>query len=118
MKVREVVQIRNPARSGQRGGSANFAFNYDDSNPQSNSAAFSDPGSGGSFQATQFTSATFDEVTHSVTLTGLGTDNGVSVGFTIVAVDSSLVAPGMLSITLSSGYSKSGRLLDGSITIY
>src|SRR6266852_2612870 len=36
---------------GKRGGSANFAFNYDDSNPQSNSAAFSDPGSGVSFQA-------------------------------------------------------------------
>src|SRR5882724_3858817 len=103
---------------GKHGGSANFAFNYDDSNPQSNSAAFSDPGSGVSFQATQFTSATFDEVAHSVTLTGLGTDNGVSVGFTIVAVDSSLVAPGMFSITLSSGYSESGRLLDGSITIY
>ncbi len=103
---------------GKHGGSANFAFNYDDSNPQSNSAAFSDPGSGVSFQATQFTSATFDEVTHSVTLTGLGTDNGVSVGFTIVAVDSSLVAPGMFSITLSDGYSNSGHLLDGSITLY
>src|SRR5712664_2284479 len=103
---------------GKRGGSANFAFNYDDSNPQSNSAAFSDSGSGVSFQATQFTSATFDEVAHSVTLTGLGTDNGVSVGFTIVAEDSSLVAPGMFSITLSDGYSNSGHLLDGSITIY
>src|SRR5712671_3494371 len=90
---------------GKRGGSANFAFNYDDSNQQSNSAAFSDSGSGVSFQATQFTSATFDEVAHSVTLTGLGTDNGVSVGFTIVAVDSSLVAAGMFSITLSDGYS-------------
>src|SRR6266403_1759817 len=64
---------------GKRGGSANFAFNYEDSNPQSNSAAFSDSGSGVSFQATQFTSSTFDEVAHSVTLTGLGTDNGVSV---------------------------------------
>jgi len=42
----------------------------------------------------------------------------VSVGFTIVAVDSSLVAPGMFSITLSDGYSNSGHLLDGSITLY
>src|SRR6266513_2806675 len=47
---------------GKRRGSANFAFNYDDSNQQSNSVAFSDSGSGVSFQATQFTSATFDEV--------------------------------------------------------
>ena len=103
---------------GKHGGSANFAFNYDDSNQQSNSVAFSDSGSGVSFQAAQFTSATFDEVAHSVALTGLGTDKGVSVGFTIIAVDSSLVAPGMFSITLSDGYSNSGNLLDGSITIY
>jgi len=28
------------------------------------------------------------------------------------------VAPGMFSITLSDGYSNSGHLLDGSITLY
>jgi hypothetical protein len=103
---------------GKHGGSASFAFNYDDANPQSNSAAFSDPGSGVNFQAAQITSATFDDVAHSITLTGLGTDNGLSVVFTIVAVDSSLVPPGLFSITLSDGYSNSGNLLDGSITVY
>src|SRR5216683_2290577 len=103
---------------GKRGGSANFAFNYDDSNPQSNSAAFSDPGSGVNFQATQITAATFDQVAHTVTLTGSGTDNGSPVTFTIVAADSSLAAPGLFSVTLSDSYNNSGNLLDGSITVY
>jgi len=105
-------------QAGKHGGTANFAFNFDDSNPQSNNASFSDPGSGINFQAAQVTSATFDEVAQSVTLTGLGTDNGVAVAFTIVAVDSSLVPPGLFSITLSDGYSNGGNLLDGSITVY
>jgi hypothetical protein len=39
------------------------------------------------------------------------------VAFTIVAVDNSLVPPGMFSITLSDGYSNSGNLLGGSITL-
>jgi hypothetical protein len=105
-------------QSGKHGGSAQFDFNYDDSGQLLASAAFSDPGSGVNFQATQIASATFDEVAHSVTLTGLGTDNGLSVAFTIVAVDSSLVPPGLFSITLSDGYGNSGNLLDGSITVY
>ena len=46
------------------------------------------------------------------------TNNGLPVTFTIVAADSSLSAPGLFSITLSDGYSKSGNLLDGSITVY
>jgi hypothetical protein len=105
-------------QAGKNGGSAQFAFNYDDSNQPSNSANYSDPGSGVNLQTSQLTSATFDEGAHSVTLAGLGTDNGVAVAFTIVAVDSSLAAPGTFSITLSDGYSNSGNLLDGSITVY
>ena len=102
--------------NGKKGGKAHFDFNHDECN-QSDSASFSDPGAGANFQATQVTSAIFDEVVHSVTLSGLGTDNGLSVAFTIVAVDSSLVPPGTFSITLSDGYTNSGNLLDGSITI-
>jgi hypothetical protein len=105
-------------QAGKHGGSASFAFNEDDANPSSDTANYSDPGAGVTFQATQFTSATFDEVAHSVTLIGSGTDNGVPVAFTIIAVDSSLVSPGSFSITLSDGYSNSGNLLDGSITVF
>jgi hypothetical protein len=77
---------REGRQAGKHGGSAHFAFNHDDSNQQSDRADFSDPGSGINFQAAQVSSATFDEVAHSVTLTGLGTDNGLPVAFTIVAV--------------------------------
>jgi hypothetical protein len=104
--------------NGKHGGQAQFSFNYDDSNQPTGSASFSDPGSGVNFQATQVTAATFDEVAHTVTLTGSGTDNGSPVAFTIVAADSSLAPPGLFSITLSDGYNNSGSLLDGSITVY
>jgi hypothetical protein len=104
--------------SGKKGGKAAFSFNYDDSNQATGSASFSDSGSGVNFQSTQVTTATFDEVAHTVTLTGSGIDNGSPVAFTIVAADSSLAPPGLFSITLSDGYSNSGNLLDGSVTVY
>ena len=59
----------------------------------------------------------YDTVAHTVTIAGLGNNNGLPVAFTIVAVDSSLVPPGMFSITLSDGYSNSGNLLTGSIAL-
>jgi hypothetical protein len=104
--------------AGAHGGKAQFAFNYDDSTQPSSSASFSDSGSGVNFQAMQVSSATFDEVAHTVTLAGAGTNNGLPVNFTIIAADSSLAAPGLFSITLSNGYTNSGSLLDGSITVY
>jgi hypothetical protein len=104
--------------NGKHGGQAQFSFNYDDSNQPTGSASFSDPGSGVNFQATQVTAATFDQVAHTVTLTGTGTDNGQPVAFTMVAADSSLAPPGLFSITLNDGYNNSGNLLDGSVTVY
>jgi hypothetical protein len=104
--------------NGKKGGLAQFSFNYDDSNQPTGSASFSDSGSGVNFQATQVTAATFDQVAHTATLTGTGTDNGHPVAFTIVAADSSLAPPGLFSITLSDGYNNSGNLLDGSVTVY
>jgi hypothetical protein len=77
----------------------------------------SDPGATVNFQSTQVMSATFDSVTGTVTIVGLGVDNGLPVTFTLVAVDSTLVAPGAVSITLSDGYTASGNLLSGSVTI-
>src|SRR5712671_288117 len=104
--------------NGKHGGQAQFSFNYDDSSQPTGSASFADSGSGVNFQATQITAAVFDQVAHTVTLTGSGTDNGSAVTFTIVAADSSLAAPGLFSITLSDGYSDSGNLLDGSVIVY
>ena len=104
--------------NGKHGGQAQFGFNYDDSNQPTGSASFSDSGSGVNFQATQITAAAFNQVAHTVTLTGTGTDNGRAVTFTIVAADSSLAPPGLFGITLTDGYNNSGHLLDGSVTVY
>jgi hypothetical protein len=70
------------------------------------------------FHSTQLQSVAFDDVAHTVTITGVGTDNGRPVAFTIGAVDSALVPPGLFSITLSDGYSNSGNLLDGTLTLH
>jgi len=53
-----------------------------------------------------------------VTIAGLGTNSGLPWRSRSFAVDSSLVAPGMFSITLSDGYTNSGSLLSGSITLH
>jgi hypothetical protein len=102
---------------GNNGGSAHFHFHEDNCNLQPESESFSDPGSGTDFHSTQVTSVAYDTVTHTVTIAGLGTNNSLPVAFTIVAVDSSLVPPGLFSITLSNGYSNSNNLLAGTITL-
>src|SRR5712692_8866856 len=103
---------------GKNGGTAHFRFHHDDCNQEPDSEDFSDPHSGTDFHSAKVTSATFNGVAHTVTIAGLGTNNGLPVAFTIVAVDSSLVPPGMFSITLSDGYSNTGSLLTGSITLH
>jgi hypothetical protein len=108
----------NGDEAGSRGGKAHFSFHEDDCNQQPENEDFSDPSSGTVFHSTQVNSVTYDTVAHSVTIVGLGTTNGLPVAFTIVAVDSSLVPPGLFSITLSDGYTNSGNLLDGSIALH
>jgi hypothetical protein len=103
---------------GEKGGDAHFRFHHDDCHEQPDDEEFSDPGAGEDFHSTQETSVTRDDVAHSVTITGLGVSKGLPVAFTIVAVDSSLVPPGLFSITLSDGYTNSGALLDGGITLH
>lgn len=108
----------NGDEAGSKAGKAHFSFHEDDCNQQPESEDFSDPSSGTDFHSTQVNSVTYDTVAHSVTIAGLGTNNGLLVAFTIVAADSSLVPPGLFSITLSDGYTNSGNLLDGSITLH
>jgi len=103
---------------GKNSGQAQFSFTYDDSTQPTGSASYTDSGSSIVFQTTQVTAATFDDVAHTVTLAGSGTDNGLPVTFTIVAADSSLAPPGLFSVTLSDTYSNTGNLLDGSVTVY
>jgi hypothetical protein len=104
--------------AGDKSGSAHFRFHEDNCNQQPEREDFSDPGSGTDFHSTQVSSVAYDDVAHTVTIAGLGTNSGLPVAFTILAVDSGLVAPGMFSITLSDGYTNSANLLGGGITLH
>jgi hypothetical protein len=68
------------------------------------------------FSSTQIKTVAFDDVLHTVTLTGTGTNNGLPVTFTLVAADSTVV-PGTFSLVLSDGYSVSGALISGLIEL-
>ena len=103
---------------GKSGGKAHFDSHEDDCrNVHTEDYSDSSAGNSANFHSTQVNSVTYDNVKHAATIVGSGTNNGLPVTFTIVAVDSSLVPPGLFSITLSDGYSNSGNLLSGSITV-
>ena len=100
-------------------GTARFAFDADacdDGAPES--VTEEDPGAGTNFQATQIQSVVFDDVQHSITIAGIGSNSGHVVTFAVVAVDSSLVPGGFFSLTLSDGYSRSGTLTSGTILLH
>jgi hypothetical protein len=104
---------------GEKSGEA--SFHVDEDACEDNDAEHvdaNDPSGNMDFHSTQITSVAFDDVAHTFTVAGLGTDNGLPVAFTIVGVDSSLVPPGLFSISLSDGYTNSGSLLDGSIRLH
>jgi hypothetical protein len=79
----------------------------------------SDPGSNTNFKSASITSQTFtaDEASQTLTMVGTGTDNGLPVAFTPVAVDNGLAGPGVYTLVLSDGYAVTGTLIDGTLTI-
>jgi hypothetical protein len=108
---------------GKHGGTATFKTDADachdgdgDGDDKTNTAQFSDPGSHVSFISTQILSMQFNDATHTVTMLGKGTDNGVPVRFTIVEVNGGSLATDTYSIQLSDGYSLSGSLIEGSLS--
>jgi len=78
----------------------------------------SDRGDGHDFQSTSFNSVSFDPLTNALTITGLGTTNGVPVAFTLVAIESGPTTPGWVSFVSSDGYSNAGPLTAGSIVLH
>lgn len=78
-----------------------------------------DEDSGEHFESTSVTSSvfTFDESSQTVTIVGTGLDGGVPVGFTLVAIDYSGLAPAFFSLTLTSGRTMVGTFLDGVVRI-
>jgi hypothetical protein len=75
--------------------------------------------SGTHFQSTSIDSATFtvDENAQTITMIGTGLNNGLPVGFTMVAVDDGDLAPGAFSLILTDGTSIIGNPAGGSIVL-
>lgn len=84
---------------------------------QGDSVDSTDRGDGQDFHSTSIESTQFDAVAGTVTITGVGTTNGAPVAFTFIAVGTSLTSLGSVTMIFSDGYSITGDLTDGSITL-
>jgi hypothetical protein len=106
---------------GQQSGAARFHFDADahcEGDGDAEGVDASDPGSNMDFHSTQFASVAFDDVAHTMTIVGMGLNNGVPVTFTAIAVDNGQTSLDAFSLTLSDGYTNTGNLLDGTITLF
>jgi hypothetical protein len=102
--------------AGQQGRQANFQSDEDSCEDQDqNGEQFKDPGSGKEFHSTQVLSVRFDDSTGTVTISGLGLSNGLSVSFLIVEQAATPITQAFYSIDLSDGYALAGTLVNGSI---
>lgn len=102
-----------------RHGHAHFNGNGCEGGAQGGDVEESDQNSGDNFQSGSVDSATFtqDENSQTLTMVGTGTHNGLPVAFTMIAVDNGGLAPGVFSLVLSDGYTLSGPVLNGVVTI-
>jgi hypothetical protein len=71
------------------------------------------------FKSSSVDSADFSTAADGRTLTmqGIGFDNGLPVGFTLVAVDHDGVVPGTYSLVLTNGYAFVGKFVNGTLVI-
>jgi hypothetical protein len=100
-------------------GNGNFAMDSDScKDGDSDSVQMSNRGDGQSFQSTSINSMSFDPLTNTQTITGVGTTNGVPVTFTFLAIESGPTSPGWVSFISSDGYSNAGPLTNGSIVLH
>ncbi len=103
---------------GTSGGSASFQMDEDECEDHDRQHVdMNDPSSNHDFHSTQIADVVFNALLHNVTVYGVGTDNGAPVTFVATAIDGGATALDSFSIVLSDGYSNSGHLLDGSITL-
>jgi hypothetical protein len=105
---------------GKKDGNENFHADEDtcESDGDTPGVQSRDPGSNMNFQSTMVASVVFNDAANMVTMTGTGLDNGNPVTFTMVATDLGSTALDTFQLTLSDGYSNSGTLLDGTITLH
>ena len=101
---------------GAHGGRAHFTVDSDNCNGNHGQVSHQDD-DGTDFHSNEIVSVGFDDVEHTVTIVGIGEDNGEEVGFTAVELDGVTPLLDAFQITLSNGYWDSGPLLDGEIDI-
>ena len=78
-----------------------------------------DRDSGKHFQSTSVSSATFtsDLDGNTLTMVGMGLDDGLPVGFTMIAVDYGGLTPSVFTLTLTNGRSFTGALVNGILSV-
>ena len=100
-------------------GKGSFSFNRDHClNGTNDGIDSSNRGDGKSFQSTTVDSVLYDDTAHTMTAAGTGTVNGIPVAYTFVATETSLLTPGAVSFTFTDGYTNTGSLISGSITLH
>ena len=100
-------------------GKGNFHADDDhceDGNP--NKVSSSNVGDGKDFESTSISTASFDDLADTVTITGLGTHGGIPVAFTFMAMETGPTTPGWVSFNFSDGYSNAGTLTSGTILLH
>ena len=103
--------------NGENSGQAHFHFDENKCDGHNDEEVDADDNSGSMhFQSTSVLSVAFDTVAHTITIVGVGLNNGIPVTFTAVGVDNGATAD-VFSLTLSDGYTNSGTLIDGGITL-
>jgi hypothetical protein len=101
---------------GKNGGSATFHIDEDSCDDGApNGERFIDPVAGESFYSTLVQSVVYDDVLHTVSITGQGVAQGNPVTFTILATEATALTTAKYAITLSDGYVNTGDLLSGGV---
>jgi hypothetical protein len=75
-------------------------------------------GDGRDYHSTQVDSIQYNNLGNIVTITGVGTSNGIPVTFIFVALETGPTTPGWVSFAFSDGYTNAGTLVNGSILLH
>jgi hypothetical protein len=102
------------------GGHGHMKFNKHGCNKGSNdSVQHTDSQQGHNFQSSSVDAAVFSAAAggRTVSITGTGTDNGLPVAFTMVAIDHDGAIPATYSLVLSNGYTFVGSVINGTLSV-
>lgn len=106
------------AINGRNGGTARFHSDEDGCmDGDQDGEQFSDSGGNEDFRSTEVRSVQHDDAAGTMTVSGIGISNGLPVTFLIVEQAATLLTPALYTIQLSDGYTNTGSVLTGAITL-